>query len=409
MNSTCITLILSLLVLLLSGCDLGIVDKKQSRSELIDEAASSEKSTLSSYSSSVNTSSETISTHLSSDQKNHTTPVTSSYSLHTSSYTTARVNHQGISSSNSHQAPTSDPYINPNSDTIIEICNDGIDNDMDRKIDCEDPDCWPIEGAQCGEFTEALSEALCRDGLDNDEDGKIDCYDPDCLLYDELCPSRLRTDIDVVAECDDTTFTFMRFEKFTMTVYDHNANTDFGVGGGKDSLRQGMVTDRLVDGRPVFKENLFNNTHIAEWWSESYAISSTDVVLPFAKMGPSTFLYNDPDFFPLDGYDAQEGDDGLNYYFAGHLQWKFVYDGHLDQFFSFSGNDDIFVYLNGNLVLDIGGVHTPIEGNFTFDVELDRLGIGVGEAVTLDLFMANRQKSGSQQAIEITKPCFFRD
>src|SRR5215207_1954975 len=52
-----------------------------------------------------------------------------------------------------------------------EICNNGIDDDGDGKIDSEDPDCAqppppPTE--------------ICNNGIDDDGDGKIDSEDPDC-------------------------------------------------------------------------------------------------------------------------------------------------------------------------------------------------------------------------------------
>ncbi|MFD0932355.1 hypothetical protein ACFQ0R_07050 [Psychroflexus salinarum] len=52
-------------------------------------------------------------------------------------------------------------------------CDDGIDNDEDGFTDCEDLDCE--------DFQECLIER-CIDGVDNDGDGLIDCEDPDCVL-----------------------------------------------------------------------------------------------------------------------------------------------------------------------------------------------------------------------------------
>lgn len=53
-------------------------------------------------------------------------------------------------------------------------CSDGIDNDRDEFIDCEDRDCE--DRAVCGEST---NEA-CSDGVDNDDDSETDCDDPGC-------------------------------------------------------------------------------------------------------------------------------------------------------------------------------------------------------------------------------------
>ncbi len=57
----------------------------------------------------------------------------------------------------------------------FEDCDDGIDNDADGLIDCDDPDCFADPDCQ-GETED------CTDGIDNDGDGLIDCDDPDCAL-----------------------------------------------------------------------------------------------------------------------------------------------------------------------------------------------------------------------------------
>jgi hypothetical protein len=71
------------------------------------------------------------------------------------------------------------------------ICNDGIDNDGDGKIDCVDPDCYG--NADC--------ETNCTDGIDNDHDGLIDCADPDCFK-DTACCGKAE------AVCDGTSGTW---------------------------------------------------------------------------------------------------------------------------------------------------------------------------------------------------------
>ncbi|MGL1904081.1 MAG: fibro-slime domain-containing protein [Fibrobacterales bacterium] len=309
------------------------------------------------------------------------------------------------------------------SENSLYTCTDGIDNDRDDTADCDDQDCWSIPGANCGELT----QAMCDDGIDNDNDGHPDCLDPDCLVFEicawitgdgegqgDGCGCIGNSDgsgggAGIRASCEGKTLVLNKFENFTMTVYDHNKGTDFGNGNGADMLRQGMVGDKLIDGRPTYKKDLWNNKNIAQWWSEDYANSSTIVKIPFAKAGEATYSYNDTDFFPLDVGDAQEQDPDINYYFTGHMQWEFIYDGQKGQFFSISTNDDGFVYLNGNLVLDIGGVHTPIEDNFILDEELDKLGIAEGETITIDIFFAERQKMGSELRIQFSMPCIFKD
>lgn len=56
---------------------------------------------------------------------------------------------------------------------LIEICDNGMDDDGDGFIDCRDSDCASLSFC--------LGEGgSCSDGIDNDGDSLIDCTDPDC-------------------------------------------------------------------------------------------------------------------------------------------------------------------------------------------------------------------------------------
>ncbi len=57
----------------------------------------------------------------------------------------------------------------------FEDCDDGVDNDGDGFIDCDDPDCF-------GDPACEGDDEICDDGIDNDGDGRIDCDDLDCAL-----------------------------------------------------------------------------------------------------------------------------------------------------------------------------------------------------------------------------------
>ncbi len=71
-------------------------------------------------------------------------------------------------------------------------CADGLDNDQDGQIDCQDSDC--LEFQFCGEQivptdqpTPETTYSLCTDGIDNDDDGHFDCGDTNCQAIMELC------------------------------------------------------------------------------------------------------------------------------------------------------------------------------------------------------------------------------
>ena len=58
-------------------------------------------------------------------------------------------------------------------------CNDGIDNDNDGPIDCNDSGC-SSDPACIVPDPEGTNAGECTDGIDNDNDGPIDCNDSGC-------------------------------------------------------------------------------------------------------------------------------------------------------------------------------------------------------------------------------------
>ncbi len=76
---------------------------------------------------------------------------------------------------------------------VYEICNNGIDDNGDGKIDCADTDCLGAacktaaggsgvcdSSGQCICTPASASETNCNDGKDDDCNGLIDCADPAC-------------------------------------------------------------------------------------------------------------------------------------------------------------------------------------------------------------------------------------
>jgi uncharacterized protein (TIGR03790 family) len=61
-------------------------------------------------------------------------------------------------------------------------CDDGVDNDCDGSVDCDDPDCDADQNCvnACVPTSTKENGRRCRDGLDNDCDGLRDAADPDC-------------------------------------------------------------------------------------------------------------------------------------------------------------------------------------------------------------------------------------
>lgn len=87
---------------------------------------------------------------------------------------------------------------NDDDEPLVEICDDGIDNDNDGFIDCEDNDC---------ESEAICAVEICNDGIDNDEDGYTDCEDIDCdsdpSCAVEICDDGIDNDNDGFTDCED--------------------------------------------------------------------------------------------------------------------------------------------------------------------------------------------------------------
>jgi len=89
-----------------------------------------------------------------------------------------------------------------------EICNNGVDDNNDGLIDCEDPACNGNMGA--GGVCEYGTELTCADFFDNDADGLIDCSDADCVntpvcgvAGGEICDNGIDDDGDGLIDCED--------------------------------------------------------------------------------------------------------------------------------------------------------------------------------------------------------------
>ncbi|MEM7180291.1 MAG: hypothetical protein AAF518_05230 [Spirochaetota bacterium] len=60
------------------------------------------------------------------------------------------------------------------------MCVDGVDNDSDGTVDCQDSECSSFLFCQPPTEDTAFK---CQDGLDNDNDSKVDCEDSECSMF----------------------------------------------------------------------------------------------------------------------------------------------------------------------------------------------------------------------------------
>lgn len=74
--------------------------------------------------------------------------------------------------------------------------------------------------------------------------------------------------------------------------------------------------------------------------------------------------------------------------------------------FTFRGDDDLWMFINEQLVIDLGGTHSPLEASVNLDLEATRLGLVRGQTYPMAIFHAERHTTGSNYRIETNISCF---
>lgn len=95
-----------------------------------------------------------------------------------------------------------------------EICNNGIDDDGDGRVDCKDLDCSSHPACQTPSREDQVPDLTvfesCSNNVDDDNDGLVDCDDPNCSDESvcrngdpEDCSNGVDDDMDDLVDCDD--------------------------------------------------------------------------------------------------------------------------------------------------------------------------------------------------------------
>ena len=197
--------------------------------------------------------------------------------------------------------------------------------------------------------------------------------------------------------------------KYTGTIRDfHDSFPDMepGHSGKCDACDdRAIVADTLgADFKPVYAgdgQGTLTTTGPANFDMWYHDVEGVNYPLPLTLQfvdpeGDGVWTYDDQEFFPIDG--AMFGNEGRphNYHFTFEMHMGFIYHG--GEKFTFAGDDDVFTYINGKKVVDLGGVHAQQIAV----VDLDTLGLEVGQQYQLDFFFAERHVTDSHFRVETT-------
>lgn len=138
------------------------------------------------------------------------------------------------------------------------------------------------------------------------------------------------------------------------------------------------------------------------------------------------YFDGDPYFFPIDGSDtnvtpetelttatlppayggdwsAEPGGGLHNFHFTSELGFRFRYESTRSYTIDFLGDDDAWVFVNGTLAVDLGGIHTPVQGSIVIDASsASALGLSDGVIAEVRVFQAERQTTGSTYRLTLT-------
>jgi fibro-slime domain-containing protein len=183
---------------------------------------------------------------------------------------------------------------------------------------------------------------------------------------------------------------------------------------GTFSGQRGLVAAMLgADSKPMYApagatRATTGKAEFDQWYRDVPGVNMRfdDVLLPLTEdpARPQVYVFDDQDFFPIDGRGFPSSFGGNNFHFTTEIHLEFPYRG--GESFTFRGDDDLFLFINGRLAIDLGGVHPAEMQTVNLDERAVELGIEKNRSYHMDIFHAERHTTFSTFRIETSLQCF---
>jgi fibro-slime domain-containing protein len=122
---------------------------------------------------------------------------------------------------------------------------------------------------------------------------------------------------------------------------------------------------------------------------------------PFTPASERTTATIAPPYDP--NFSAEPGAPLHNFSFTSEVRYWFQYDATKTYTLDFTGDDDVWLFINKKLAVDLGGIHTPVQGSVTFGAGAPgTFGLTDGQVYEVAVFQAERQTNGSSYRLTLS-------
>ena len=112
-------------------------------------------------------------------------------------------------------------------------------------------------------------------------------------------------------------------------------------------------------------------------------------------------MYDSTGLYPWD-LDAKGNKILHNFSFTSEIRYWFKYEVEKAYQLDIAGDDDVWVFVNKKLAVDLGGIHTPVQGSVTLNESTaPTYGLSAGKVYEIAVFHAERQTTSSTLKITL--------